>query len=390
MINIGRRTLAKLGLIVATGTMAPAKLLAATRTAATGLRVTGLRAEGLVSPLGLEVAKPRLSWQLVSSRRNVSQSAYRLVVGSSTAEVAAGRGDLWDTGRVASHQSLDVVYEGRPLPSRQRCWWTVQVWDEAGRPAPLPAPSSWEMGLLSATDWTASWLAIESPEEREDREAGMPWIWGPTPKVTGSRYFRLSVDFKAPVRDAVLIAGARDLLAGVYVDGQPLAIPTPHERWGLDPLVRLELGPLAAGRHVLGAEVKVSSPDSFRLVLKGAGAFAALLRVRYADGSIERFTTGRPWRTSLETAPDWAASPDDQTWTATQPASISPNVGWPPSPAWYLRTEFRVDRPVVAARLYATALGAYEVFLNGDKVGDALLAPESKTSASACATGSMT
>lgn len=374
MIDIGRRTLAKLGLIVAAGAMAPAKMRASSR-APTDLQVAGLRVEGLVDPLGLDVPKPHLSWRLISSRRNVRQSAYRLVVGSSAAEVAAGRGDLWDTGRVASDQSLDIVYEGRPLPSRQRCWWTVQVWDEAGRSAPLPALSSWEMGLLSATDWTASWLAVESPEEREDRQAGMPWIWGPTPKVPGGRYFRLSVDFKAGVRDAVLITGARDRLAGVYVDGQPLAVATPKQRWGQEPLTRLELGALAAGRHVLGAEVAVMDPDM--LVLRGAGAFAALLRVRYKDGSIERFTTGRPWRTSLETTPDWAAPTyDDRTWTATQPASISPNVGWPPSPAWYLRTEFRIDRPVVAARLYATALGAYEVFLNGDKIGDALLAPE--------------
>jgi alpha-L-rhamnosidase len=375
MINIGRRTLGKLGLFVVAGAMAAAKLRAATRGAATGVQVAGLRVEGLVNPLGVDVAKPHLSWLLISSRRNVRQSAYRLVVGSSDAEVAAGRGDLWDTGRVASDQSLDIVYEGRPLPSRQRCWWTVQVWDETGRSAPLPAPSSWEMGLLSATDWTASWLAVESPEEREDREAGMPWIWGPMPKVPGGRYFRLSVDFKTPVRDAVLIMGARDRLAGVYFDGQPLAIPAPQERWGLEPLTRLELGALAAGRHVLGAEVAVMDPDM--LVLRGAGAFAALLRVRYEDGRIERFTSDRPWRTSLETTADWAApTHDDRAWAATRPASISPNVGWLPSPAWYLRTEFEVDRPVVAARLYATALGAYEVFLNSAKVGDALLAPE--------------
>ena len=298
MIDIGRRTLAKLGLIVAAGAMAPAKLRAATRAAATGLQVAGLRVEGLVNPVGLDVAKPHLSWQLISSRRNVRQSAYRLVVGSSAAEVAAGRGDLWDTGRVASDQSLDIVYEGRPLPSRQRCWWTVQVWDEAGRSAPLPAPSSWEMGLLSATDWTASWLAVESPEEREDREAGMPWIWGPTPKVPGGRYFRLSVDFKAPVRDAVLIMGARDRLAGVYVDGQPLAVPTPQERWGLEPLTRLELGPLAAGRHVLGAEVAVMAPDM--LVLRAPAlsrrSCGCATKMAASRGSPPAGPGGRVWR----------------------------------------------------------------------------------------------
>ena len=45
------------------------------------------------------------------------------------------------------------------------------------------------------------------------------------------------------------------------------------------------------------------------------------------------------------------------------------------SPAPYLRRVFRVDQPVVAARLYVTALGLYEARLNGRRVGDAVLAP---------------
>ena len=40
-----------------------------------------------------------------------------------------------------------------------------------------------------------------------------------------------------------------------------------------------------------------------------------------------------------------------------------------------LRFEFDVDRPVVSARLHATAQGIYEAFLNGERVGDAELTP---------------
>ena len=44
-------------------------------------------------------------------------------------------------------------------------------------------------------------------------------------------------------------------------------------------------------------------------------------------------------------------------------------------PAVLLRTTFVVDRPITAARLYATAHGVYEAFLNGGRVGDAELTP---------------
>ena len=40
-----------------------------------------------------------------------------------------------------------------------------------------------------------------------------------------------------------------------------------------------------------------------------------------------------------------------------------------------LRVQFEVDRPVVGARLHATAQGLYEAYLNGERVGDAELTP---------------
>nr|WP_243446199.1 alpha-L-rhamnosidase [Polymorphobacter fuscus] len=46
-----------------------------------------------------------------------------------------------------------------------------------------------------------------------------------------------------------------------------------------------------------------------------------------------------------------------------------------------LRTDFTCDRPVVAARLYATALGAYDARINGCAVSDAILAPEMSVAA---------
>ena len=45
------------------------------------------------------------------------------------------------------------------------------------------------------------------------------------------------------------------------------------------------------------------------------------------------------------------------------------------SPAPYLRKEFRITKQVGSARLYATALGLYECYLNGTRVGDELLTP---------------
>src|SRR6185437_12018228 len=122
------------------------------------LRVTGLKTEQLTEPLGLELAHPRLSWRLESDRPGAAQSAYRVRVAASPEVLAAGGADLWDSGQVASGATFDIAYAGAPLEARQRCWWTVEVWDEAGAPAD-PAPvATWEMSLLDPADWAANWL----------------------------------------------------------------------------------------------------------------------------------------------------------------------------------------------------------------------------------------
>ncbi len=111
----------------------------------------GLRVEHLESPLGIDVAAPRLSWQL--PRPAARQVAYRLRVAD------------WDSGWVQSSASVFVPYEGPAFGSRARAEWRVQVKTELGT-SPWSGAAWWEMGLLSADDWSAQWI---EPAEGEDR-----------------------------------------------------------------------------------------------------------------------------------------------------------------------------------------------------------------------------
>src|SRR3981189_2850142 len=151
------------------------------------LRVTGLRVSGVEQPLGLEDAKPLLSWRLEGAGRGLRQSAYRVTGASDPQRLQADQPDLWDSGKVESDCCFGVAYEGAKLASRQRVWWRVQAWDQRGAPCTPSAPSWWEMGLLQPTDWSAAWLAVEDAEGRADREAGLHWIWGETPAASTTR-----------------------------------------------------------------------------------------------------------------------------------------------------------------------------------------------------------
>jgi hypothetical protein len=136
-------------------------------------RAVGLRCEYLTDPLGIDVAQPRLSWQMESvdpAARGLRQSAYQILVAGDSAKLEANRGDLWDSGRTESDQSTLVEYRGKTLPSQTLCYWKVRIWDQEGRVSAWSRPAKWSMGLLNPSDWKAQWIgaARQAEQPRSD------------------------------------------------------------------------------------------------------------------------------------------------------------------------------------------------------------------------------
>jgi len=129
-----------------------------------GLRVDGLQCEYRVNPLGIDSLQPRLSWLLESAERGQRQTAYQVLVASSPALLSDEKADLWDSSKVASGQSVHIVYGGKPLRAGQRAHWKVRAWDRNDSPSAYSAPAWWEMGLLTPSDWHAAWITRRRPE----------------------------------------------------------------------------------------------------------------------------------------------------------------------------------------------------------------------------------
>jgi alpha-L-rhamnosidase len=123
------------------------------------MKLQRLRCEYEVNPIGIDAVFPRLSWELDNTRRGAMQAAYQVLVARALEELAGDRGTLWESGKVASDQSIHVAYAGSKLSSRQRCFWKVRVWDEQGGASDWSEPARWEMGLLERGDWKGKWIA---------------------------------------------------------------------------------------------------------------------------------------------------------------------------------------------------------------------------------------
>jgi alpha-L-rhamnosidase len=143
----------------------------------TTFSVQELRCEYLSNPLGIDVQKPRLSWLLNPAENVRGQSAYRVLVASSPAILQKDRGDLWDSGRVASEQSTWIDYGGKKLTSGERVYWKVRAWGDAGQESQWSAQATWSMGLLEASDWHAKWIGEQRPSgTAEGTSLPFPWL----------------------------------------------------------------------------------------------------------------------------------------------------------------------------------------------------------------------
>jgi alpha-L-rhamnosidase len=153
-----------------------------------------LRCEYLNNPLGIDALKPELSWVLRSDDRGQRQTAYQVLVASTPESLQQDKGDLWDSGKVASDQSTFVVYAGKPLTSHLRCHWKVRVWDKDGQPSAWSQPAFWTMGILQPNEWHGKWLSYTKEVPCEGT-----WV-----QKAPSPVFRKTFEVKQPIRSATV------------------------------------------------------------------------------------------------------------------------------------------------------------------------------------------
>src|SRR5690606_15167122 len=160
----------------------------------TDVRLSDLRCESLTNPLGIDQEVPRLSWQLIGSKRGLMQRAYQVQVASSLDLLKQGHADRWDSGKVLSDSSIQVPYNGEKLNSRDQCYWRVKIWTDDGETR-WSEPAYWTVGLLRYNDWKGRWIGLDRSFDwdREDQFSRL-----------SARYFRKEFQTDKKVKRAMV------------------------------------------------------------------------------------------------------------------------------------------------------------------------------------------
>lgn len=121
--------------------------------------VQNLRCQLQERPLGVDIPRPALSWELRSLQQNVLQTAYRIVVSTDSLALINNKNISWDSKKITANTSIQVAYNGPALAPATRYYWKVMSWDNKGNQSPWSPVSSWQMGLFTQHDWKkAQWI----------------------------------------------------------------------------------------------------------------------------------------------------------------------------------------------------------------------------------------
>ena len=254
------------------------------------LTVINLKTEYKSDPLVIDIAKPRLSWELIAAERNTVQTAYEIRCASSKDDLIEGRNLLWNV-KEESDQSVHIVYDGPELKSRQKVYWQVRIWSNHGQKSDWSEVACWEMGLLDKKDWQANWIEADIVE---DTTRSQPAI-----------YLRKEFNIRKPVASARLYITCHGLyesmINGTRIGDQVFTPGWTSYNKRLQYQVYDVLANLIVGDNAIGIVLGDGWYRGYygwkdrRNVYGNKLAVLAQLEIMYQDGSRNLIVTDESW-----------------------------------------------------------------------------------------------
>lgn len=382
--------------------------------------INNLRTESLQTPLGIDDPHPYFSWQMASDHIGAAQKAYRVIVATdeqtlrqmleagatqpgNQTKAASESGLVYDSGLIYSDASLNIQYDGRALRGSTRYYWQVQVLDE-GNHLIASEPSWFETGLMGIGWKGAQWIGSEKIGVSEYRT-----------------FFNIDYQVRIPQGSnrAVFAYSVKDnknfILAELDLNGSgsPRFIIDYSVDGVLKHLSTIDLSsvmPAASKHQEHKVHLKVTTPGyhlKSNLIVTFDGVMLRPTEGVQAGPARENVSSGNPFQMVMTPYPggeyitDWARlhsigfrqpkgekaifsniTISEDNWNTvlyTDPVREHDVTGndslqvWAPYglvSAPMLRKSVDVAKPLKSARLYVTARGIYEFYVNGKRVSN--------------------
>ena len=334
-----------------------------------GITPTHLQCEYQTNPLAVDQLNPVLSWQLTADRPAEIQTAYRILVASSSELLEQNKPDLWDSKKVFSSKQNHIPYEGVPLKTLQTCYWKVIVYGRDGVSSKDNPCAKWTMGILTSEDWNASFIELPTPQIGE----GLEWIWYPGELFAppGNIYFRKNLNIAETPISATFYLTA-DNRFELFVNGINAGNGNSYTKF-----FELDMTSfLKQGVNQLAIKAINEGTQNNEAGLIGQ------LNIQTKEGSSIQIPIDTTWAVSNKEFNGWEKNDfaENNEWVTP---TVRGEYGCKPwgkifsekSRMPVFRKEFSINKKIQRALVHICGLGQYELCLNGHKVGDSVIDP---------------
>jgi alpha-L-rhamnosidase len=339
-----------------------------------------LTVNGRLHPMGISPEEVSFGWQTRAEKRGEIQSGYQIRVTD-----AGNHEVLWDSGKTesAGQTGIELPQSVRLKPA-SRYEWQVRTWDGKGQDGAWSPAASFETGLAPGSWADASWIGS-----------------GGSAQDPGWQDYSVQVDFSLKeIAFGVLLRASSDArdayMCQIRIEnGSPQLVihRRTHGEYGILETVDLKTKGITAeqlvrGRHVLEFQLKGVGMSIMldgktihqRSDLGSSGGWVGLRTYGKEKAEVYRVTVkdSQNQRVLLDTDFRDGRNPFRGGKIIGKCLTITGNTDAlhvPQKPLPLLRRGFVVGKGLKEARIYASALGLYEISLNGRKVGDQFLAP---------------
>lgn len=309
-------------------------------------------------PLGIDDQTPYLSWEMSSAVRGQKQTACRIVVSSDREKLLSGDYDMWDYTIDGVKSGID--YAGKSLLPRSEYYWTVFLTDKDGNVLPADEIGRFETGLFGDFGEDNKWIAASGRSLENTSgafevdcvlDSGAVGI-NFCQSADGTRYLMWQINVtsgKVMFRPHTVQNVNFSVVSEVDLSR---LFPTPEDIIGKPFTLRMEIDGGTVVTSINGTEIHTFRNPSF------SGRMGAA-ELRVAGGEHGSIRAVRAYDADGALLYETSAEEDY------------------PLTAPLFRREFSLEegKTPSKARLYATAAGTHEMYLNGARCGDDYLAP---------------
>ena len=264
-----------------------------------------LTCEYIENPLGIDIIKPRFSWNFTSTERNQFQTAYELIVSDNKKDIETIKGNVWATGKISSPENIQIAYNGHSLKPFTKYFWRVKVYDKNGTASLWSSAATFETAALKPSDWQAKWIGDGSKQFERDEDF---YKKDPMP------LFRKQIDLLKKISSARLYISGLGY-SEVYINnkkvGDHLLDPgfTAYRREVLYVTYDITRFLKTGKKNILGVMLGNGWYNALPLRLfgrfnlrdvqqTGRPCIKAQVLIKYKDGSKETIATDESWQTT--------------------------------------------------------------------------------------------